>query len=143
MSIVKEIYLDHAATTYLDPRVKEAMEPYWEAEYGNPSSLYRVGRRAKDALDGARVSIAKILNCRPDEIIFTGGATASSNMLIYASLLVAYFPTTPMFTSSVHFSNFSTSVFHSLNFSPFEVGNLNLLQIVAPMPCASSVSGRR
>jgi len=78
-----EVYLDHAATTYLDLRVKEAMEPYWEAEYGNPSSLYRVGRRAKDALDGARVSIAKILNCRPDEVIFTGGGTEAINLAIF------------------------------------------------------------
>ena len=82
---MKEIYLDHAATTYLDPRVKEAMDPYWELEYGNPSSLYRVGRRAKDVLDGARVSVAKILNCRSDEIIFTGGGTEAINLAIFGA----------------------------------------------------------
>ncbi|MFY9462238.1 MAG: aminotransferase class V-fold PLP-dependent enzyme, partial [Candidatus Sungiibacteriota bacterium] len=55
---MREVYLDHAATTYLDPRVKEAMEPYWSEEFGNPSSLYRAGRKAKEALDSARQTVA-------------------------------------------------------------------------------------
>lgn len=79
---MKEVYLDHAATTYCDPRVTAAMEPYWEEEYGNPSSLYRAGRRAKDALDHARETIARILHCRAEEIIFTGGGTESINLAI-------------------------------------------------------------
>ncbi|MDP3710729.1 MAG: cysteine desulfurase family protein [bacterium] len=83
LDTMKEVYLDHAATTYLDPRVKEAMEAYWELEYGNPSSLYRVGRRAKDALDEARRIVAQILNCRQEEIIFTGGGTESINMAVF------------------------------------------------------------
>lgn len=82
---MKEIYLDHAATTYLDPRVKEAMEPYWENEYGNPSSLYRPGRRAKEALDQARETIAQILRCRPEEITFTGGGTEAINLAIFGA----------------------------------------------------------
>lgn len=81
--IMKEVYLDHAATTYLDPRVKEAMEPYWEEEYGNPSSLYRPGRRAKEALDNARGTIARFLNCRADEVVFTGGGTEAINLAIF------------------------------------------------------------
>lgn len=80
---MQEVYLDHAATTYLDPRVKEAMDLYWENEYGNPSSLYRSGRRAKDALDAARATITGILNCRPEELIFTGGGTESINLAIF------------------------------------------------------------
>lgn len=80
---MREVYLDHAATTYLDPRVKEAMEPYWMEEYGNPSSLYLRGRRAKDALDKARGTVARILNCRPEEIIFTGGGTEAINLAIF------------------------------------------------------------
>ena len=80
---MREVYLDHAATTYLDPRVKDAMEPYWVEEYGNPSSLYRPGRRAKDALDNARGTIARILNCRPEELIFTGGGTEAINLAIF------------------------------------------------------------
>ena len=80
---MREVYLDHAATTYLDPRVKEAMEPYWTEEFGNPSSLYRKGRRAKDALDHARETIARILNCRPEELIFTGGGTEAVNLALF------------------------------------------------------------
>ncbi len=80
---MKEVYLDHAATTYLDSRVKEAMEPYWEMEYGNPSSLYRSGRRAKEALDGARETVGRILRCRPEEITFTGGGTEAINLAIF------------------------------------------------------------
>lgn len=82
---MREVYLDHAATTYLDPRVKESMEPYWSEEYGNPSSLYRKGRRAKEALDNARQTVARILNCRPEEIIFTGGGTEAINLAIFGA----------------------------------------------------------
>lgn len=80
---MKEVYLDHAATTYLDPRAREAMDLYWEIEYGNPSSLYRAGRRAKDALDEARATIARILNCKPEELIFTGGGTEAINLALF------------------------------------------------------------
>ena len=79
---MREVYLDHAATTYLDPRVKEAMDLYFEFEYGNPSSLYLVGRHAKDALDKARATVARVLNAKPEEIIFTGGGTEAINLAI-------------------------------------------------------------
>lgn len=67
--------MDHAAATPLDPRVRAAMEPYLAEEFGNPSGLYREGRRAKDALEDARVSIAKVFNSRADEVVFTSGGT--------------------------------------------------------------------
>ena len=78
----KSIYLDHAATTYLDPRVKEAMEPFWDDYYGNPSSLYKKGREALNATSTARKTIAEILNSRADEIIFTAGGSESINLAI-------------------------------------------------------------
>lgn len=78
----KSIYLDHAATTYLDPRVKEAMEPFWDDYYGNPSSLYKKGREALNATSTARKTIAEILNCKPDEIVFTAGGSESINLAI-------------------------------------------------------------
>ena len=84
-SIMREIYLDHAATTPLDPRVKEAMEPYWDQAYGNPSTLYRQGRLAKDAVDQAREAISRILHSRPDEIIFTAGSTEADNIAIFGA----------------------------------------------------------
>jgi len=79
---MKRIYLDHAATTPLDPRVKKAMDPFWSEKFGNPSSLYKEGREAKRALNEARASIAKIIKSRPEEIIFTDGGTESDNLAI-------------------------------------------------------------
>jgi cysteine desulfurase len=72
---LRRIYLDHAAATPLDPRVRDAMEPYFSDEFGNAGALYREGRRAKDALEGARGTVARILNAHADEIIFTSGGT--------------------------------------------------------------------
>lgn len=78
----KIVYLDHAATTPLDPRVKEAMLPYLEEKFGNPSSFHAVGKEVKDAIDDARANIASLLSCRTDEILFTSGGTESDNLAI-------------------------------------------------------------
>ena len=77
-----KIYLDHAATTYLDRRVFEAMKPYLWDIYGNPSSIHYEGRKAKYAIYQTRKKIAGILNCQPIEIIFTGSGTESCNLAI-------------------------------------------------------------
>ena len=82
---MREIYLDHAATTPLDPRVKTAMEPYWGSIYGNPSTLYRQGRLAKEAVDRARERVAEILHCKPEEIVFTAGGTEADNIAIFGA----------------------------------------------------------
>jgi len=82
---MKRIYLDHAATTYLDSRVKKAMEDFWIKNFGNPSSLYKEGREAKRALNEARTQIAKIISSRPEEIIFTSGGTESNNLAIFGA----------------------------------------------------------
>jgi cysteine desulfurase len=79
----KRIYLDHAATTYLDPNVKKAMEVFWIKEFGNPSSLYLEARTAKKAIDVARSKIAELINAKPEEIIFTAGGTESDNLAIF------------------------------------------------------------
>jgi cysteine desulfurase len=76
------IYLDHAATTPLDRRVLDAMMPYLTTEYGNASSIYALGRRAMQAIDGAREQIASIINCRPTEISFVGCGSESDNLAI-------------------------------------------------------------
>ncbi len=83
---MKEIYLDYAATTPLDPRVREVMESYWDKEFGNPSSLHPLGVRAKDAIERARKSVASILNARPEEIMFTGSGTEAANLAIFGVL---------------------------------------------------------
>jgi cysteine desulfurase len=76
------IYLDHAATTPVDPRVIEAMQPYWLQVYGNTSSIHTVGRAALKALDEARQTVASILNCHPTEVVFTGCGTESDNLAV-------------------------------------------------------------
>src|ERR1700694_4382972 len=76
------VYLDNAATTPVDPRVFEAMRPYWLEDWGNPSSVYSVGRRARRPLDDARDRIAQLLNCRANEIVFTSCGSESDNLAI-------------------------------------------------------------
>ncbi len=76
------VYLDHAATTPVDPAVVEAMIPYFTAQFGNPSSIYQVGQDGRAALDRSRAALARALNARPAEILFTSGATESSNLAL-------------------------------------------------------------
>lgn len=76
------IYLDYSATTPVDPRVLDAMTPWFSASFGNPSSVHRFGQQAEAAIDSARETVARILNCRPDEIIFTSCGSESDNLAI-------------------------------------------------------------
>ena len=76
------IYLDYSATTPVDPRVLEAMLPYFSASFGNPSSVHRYGQAAEAAVDSARESVAAVLNCRPEEILFTSCGSESDNLAI-------------------------------------------------------------
>ncbi|MDO8572706.1 MAG: cysteine desulfurase family protein [bacterium] len=82
MKANKRIYLDHAAATPLDPRVFAAMKPFMTKEFGNPSTLYREGVVAKNAVFLARKKIAEILFAHPDEIIFTSSGTEGNNLAI-------------------------------------------------------------
>ena len=78
----KPIYLDYNATTPHDQEVISAMRPFLEEEFGNPSSSHFYGRKPKQAVASARRQIASLLNCEPDEIIFTSGGTESNNFAI-------------------------------------------------------------
>lgn len=80
---MKKIYLDHAATTYLDEKVVKAMAPFWQKQFGNPSSLYTDGVEGKFAIEESRSKIAKIINSRDSEIIFTAGGTESVNLAVF------------------------------------------------------------
>lgn len=80
---MKPIYLDHAATTPTDPKVLEAMLPYYSDKYGNPSSVHELGRSAKTATDAARKTVAGVLHAKQNEIIFTGGGTESVNLALF------------------------------------------------------------
>ncbi len=80
------IYLDNNATTRVDPAVVEEMLPWLSEDYGNPSSGYRLGKRAADALETARERTAALLGCEPGEVVFTGSGTESSNAAIHSAL---------------------------------------------------------
>jgi cysteine desulfurase len=73
------IYMDHAATTPLRPEALKAMLPYFSLQFGNPSSLYMLAQEARKAVDDSRETIAEILGCRANEIVFTSGGTESDN----------------------------------------------------------------
>jgi len=84
-----DIYLDHAATTPCDPRVFDAMRPYFSERFGNPSSIYRLGQEARAAIDTARAQASRVLGCDPGEIIWTSGATEADNLAIKGVLAAA------------------------------------------------------
>ncbi|MEZ6045508.1 MAG: aminotransferase class V-fold PLP-dependent enzyme [Planctomycetaceae bacterium] len=77
------IYLDHHATTPTDPRVVEAMAPFWTEKFGNPASFqHEQGRKAARAVEAATAQIASLLNADPTRLIFTSGATESNNLAL-------------------------------------------------------------
>ncbi|MDQ3621855.1 MAG: aminotransferase class V-fold PLP-dependent enzyme, partial [Verrucomicrobiota bacterium] len=76
------IYLDYNATTPLAPEVWEAMRPYLERFFGNPSSIHQAGREARAAIDDARDRLAALLDAQSHELIFTAGGTESDNLAI-------------------------------------------------------------
>ena len=79
---MKRIYMDHSATTPLDPQVLEAMLPYFSEKFGNASSLHSYGLEAKEALEDAREKVAALLGAKAGEIIFTSGGTESDNLAL-------------------------------------------------------------
>ncbi len=83
----ERIYLDYAATTPVDRRVLDAMLPYFSGTFGNPSSVHRFGQQAEAAVDGARETVAGVLNCRPDEIVFTSCGTEADNLALRGAAL--------------------------------------------------------
>ena len=77
------VYLDYNGTTPVDPRVAEAMKPYLDTHFGNPSSSHAYGRRARAAVNEARNQVAGLLGCLPEEVVFTGGGTESNNHVLF------------------------------------------------------------
>lgn len=79
---MRSVYLDYNATTPLDPAVREAMLPLLGEDFGNPSSIHHLGRRARVAVDNARETVAAVWRCKPSEVVFTSGGTESNNLAI-------------------------------------------------------------
>ena len=78
----RRVYLDHGSSNPVDPRVLEAMTPYFREHYGNPSSSHSLGQEALEVLEDSREKVAVLIGAKPAEIIFTSGATESINMAI-------------------------------------------------------------
>ena len=97
----RTIYLDHAATTALDPRVLEAMLPYFTAEYGNASSIYTLGRHAMQAIDRSREQVAEAIHSRPTEIAFVGCGSESDNLAIKGMAFASQKKGNHIITSSI------------------------------------------
>jgi cysteine desulfurase len=85
--VISRLYLDHAATTPLLSEAREAMNPWLEDGFGNPSSLHAEGRKAKDALDAARETLSEAFGCLFAEVIFTSGGTEGANLAILGAAL--------------------------------------------------------
>lgn len=81
-----KVYLDNAATTPLDPEVLKAMMPCYTEDFGNPSSIHSFGRKTRSVIEGARKTVAKLLNVTPAEIFFTSGGTEADNMAIVQTI---------------------------------------------------------
>jgi len=96
------IYLDNASTTRVDPRVLDAMTPFLTEFYGNPSSVHSFGQESRNAIDGARRQVSSLLNCSPNELIFTSGGTESNNIAIRG--LAERFPGGHIITSTIEHS---------------------------------------
>ena len=79
------VYADNAATTKMSPVAINAMLPYFDKIYGNPSSLHSVGQEAREALDAARDTVAACLGCESREIIFTSGGSEADNQAIISA----------------------------------------------------------
>jgi len=79
---VRKVYLDHAATTPVHPKVLEAMMPYFSGKFGNPSNLHDIGREAKDAVEEARAKTGALIGARPEEIFFTSSGAESNNFAL-------------------------------------------------------------
>jgi cysteine desulfurase len=97
----KLVYMDHAATTAVHPKVLEAMLPYFSQIYGNPSSIYYIAQEARKAVDEARANVSNVLACKPGEVIFTSGGTESDNTALKGAAFALQKQGNHIITSSI------------------------------------------
>src|SRR5882724_579108 len=101
----RTVYLDHSATTPVDPRVVTAMIPYLTEKFGNPSSVHLLGQEARGAVDRARREVAALIGAKPNEIVFLSGGTEANNLAIRGICEVAETHGRHLITSSVEHSS--------------------------------------
>ena len=99
------VYLDNNDTTRMLPEVVETMLPYFTEKYGNPASLHDLGLDAENAINDSRSTIAAALHARPDEIVFTSGATEANNLAIMGVVLAKKGKGNHLITSAVEHSS--------------------------------------
>ncbi len=144
MALTKGIvYMDHAGTTPLDPRVLKAMMPYFTERFGNPSSVHTIGQEAKRALDESREKVASMLGCRMSEVVFTSGGTESDNAAIKGAVAALQETGNHVITSSIEHH----AVLHTCQYlenAGFEVTYLPVDKygLVAPDDVARSITER-
>ena len=97
--VMKTVYLDYAAATPLDPIVQKAMHQFYSENFYNPSALYLGAREVKQALEGARGTVARTIGAKPSEIIFTSGGSESANLAIRG--VMENYPNAELLMSSV------------------------------------------
>lgn len=106
-----QVYLDNSATTPVDPRVIAAMEPYWQHQFGNPSSPHRLGIEAESVLEQCRKYIAQAFKVNPDELYFTSGGTEANNLAILGYTYAQYQPG-HIITSSIEHPSVLNPILH-------------------------------
>lgn len=99
--MMTQVYLDHAATTPVAPEVIDAMLPYFQDFWGNPSSIHSYGRKASEGVEYARSAVAKLLNCTPKEVYFTSGGTEADNLAIFGAAMALEDKGRHIITSSI------------------------------------------
>ena len=140
------IYLDYAATTPIHPRVLEAMLPHFSVDFGNPSSVHRYGQRAEAAVEEARETIARVLNCLPSEIIFTSCGTEADNLALRGAAQArrAAAGATWILTSRAEHPAVSKTARHLEQFSGFQVEwlDVNSAGMVTPAALEKAICGQ-
>ncbi|MFC1502236.1 cysteine desulfurase NifS [bacterium] len=123
---MNRIYMDYAATTPVDDRVRKAMEPYWTEKFGNPSSIHGFGQETMEAVEIARKNVASLLHTNPSEIIFTSGGSESDNTAIKSISLALREKGNHIITSNIehhavyHTCEFMTSQGFDVTFMPVD-----------------------
>lgn len=135
------IYLDNAASTPIDPLVVEAMMPYLTEQFGNPGSLYKLGRDAKAAVEKARAQVARLMGAKPEQIIFTSGATEANNMVFEITrLFLKQLGKTHVITSQIEHKSVLKSVQRLVDEHDFDATFAGLSRSLSNLPESISQS---